>query len=113
MYLGIFLLLNPSTTTVYAWSAFYPSLRFTLSLQSAFYTQSAFYPGPQSAVRSPQSAFYTDRFRFACFRDVRHSNMAEGEIALTLGSIHNLPRGWAMMILRGGGGGSLFFPTMI
>ena len=28
-----------------------------------------------------------------------------------LGSIHNLPRGWAMMILRGGG--SLFFPTMI
>ena len=34
-----------------------------------------------------------------------------------LGSIHNLPRGWAMMILRGGVGGggvrSLFFPTMI
>ena len=29
--------LNPSTTTVYARSAFYPSLRFTLSLQSAFY----------------------------------------------------------------------------
>ena len=29
----------------------------------------------------------------------------------TLGSIHNLPRGWSMMILRGGG--SLFFPTMI
>ena len=27
-----------------------------------------------------------------------------------LGSIHNLPRGWAMMILRWG---SLFFPTMI
>ena len=26
------------------YSAFYPSLRFTLSLQSAFYTQSAFYP---------------------------------------------------------------------
>ena len=41
---GIFLPLNPSTTTVYARSAFYPSLRFTLSLQSAFYTQSAFYP---------------------------------------------------------------------
>ena len=47
---GIFLPLNPSTTTVYARSAFYPSLRFTLSLQSAFYTQSAFYPW--SAVRS-------------------------------------------------------------
>ena len=40
---GIFLPLNPSTTTVYARSAFYPSLGFTLSLQSAFYTQSAFY----------------------------------------------------------------------
>ena len=63
---GIFLPLNPSTTTVYARSAFYPSLRFTLSLQSAFYTQSAFYPwsavcSPQSAVRSPQSSSYTDR----------------------------------------------------
>ena len=58
---GIFLPLNPSTTTVYARSAFYPSLRFTLSLQSAFYTQSAFYPW--SAVCSPQSAFYTDRYR--------------------------------------------------
>ena len=32
------------------YSAFYPSLHFTLSLQSAFYTQSAFYPW--SAVRS-------------------------------------------------------------
>ena len=32
------------------YSAFYPSLRFTLSLQSAFDTQSAFTPGPQSAV---------------------------------------------------------------
>ena len=41
---GFYLPLNPSATTVYAWSAFYPSLRFTLSLQSAFYTQSAFYP---------------------------------------------------------------------
>ena len=38
---GIFLPLNPSKTTVYAWSAFYPSLRFTLSLQSAFYPWSA------------------------------------------------------------------------
>ena len=45
-----FLPLNPSTTTIYARSGFYPSLRFTLSLQSAFT------PGPQSAVRSPQSA---------------------------------------------------------
>ena len=26
------------------------------------------------------------------------------------GSIHNLPRGWAMMILRGGGGGVTLFP---
>ena len=57
---GIFLPLKPSTSTVYARSAFYPSLRSTLSLQSAFYTQSAFYP--RSAVCSPQSAFYTDRF---------------------------------------------------
>ena len=65
---GIFLPLNPSTTTVYARSAFYPGLRFTLGLQSAFYTQSAFYPwstvcSPQSAVLSPQSTSYTDRFR--------------------------------------------------
>ena len=44
----------PSATTVYARSAFYPNLRFTLSLQSAFYTQSAFYPW--SAVCSLQSA---------------------------------------------------------
>ena len=57
---GIFWPLNPSTTTVYARSAFYPSLHFTLSLQSAFYTQSAVYPW--SAVCSPQSTFYTDRF---------------------------------------------------
>ena len=59
---GIVLPLEPSATTVYnyARSAFYPNLRFTLSLQSAFYTQSAFYSW--SAVCSPQSAFYTDRF---------------------------------------------------
>ena len=66
MYLRDFFALNPSTTTVYVRSAFYPTLPFTLSLQSAFYTQSAFYPwsavcSPQSAVRSPQSSFYTDR----------------------------------------------------
>ena len=41
-------------------------LRFTLSLQSAFHTQSAVYPWSavcslKSAVCSPQSAFYTDR----------------------------------------------------
>ena len=42
------------------YSAFYPSLRFTLSLQSAFYTQSAFYPW--SAVCSPQSAVRSLRF---------------------------------------------------
>ena len=41
---GIVLPLNPSATTVYARSAFYPNLHFTLSLQSAFYTLSAFYP---------------------------------------------------------------------
>ena len=34
---------------------FAPSVHFTLSLQSAFYTQSAV-RSPQSAVRSPQSA---------------------------------------------------------
>ena len=68
---GIFLPLNPSTTTVYARSAFYPSLRFTLSLQSAFYTQSSFYPW--SAVRSPQSAvLYTDRFLIAVNREQKN-----------------------------------------
>ena len=36
--------LHETTTTVYARFAFYPSLRFTLSLQPAFYTQSAIYP---------------------------------------------------------------------
>ena len=43
---GIFFALikpfHETTTTVYTRSAFYPSLRFSLSLQSAFYTQSAF-----------------------------------------------------------------------
>ena len=37
----------------YPWSAFYP--------RSAFYPWSAFYP--RSAVRIPQSAFYTDRLQ--------------------------------------------------
>ena len=55
--------LNPSTTTVYARSAFYPSLRFALSIVcSLHFTLSLhFTPGAQSAVSSPQSAFYTDR----------------------------------------------------
>ena len=51
---GIFLSFVPSTTTVYSRSAFYPNQHFTLSLQSASYTQSALYPW--SAVPSPQSA---------------------------------------------------------
>ena len=63
---GIVLPLNPSATTVYARSAFYPNLRFTLSLQSAFSLSLHFTPGPQSAVCSPQSAFYTDRFLNSC-----------------------------------------------
>ena len=41
---------------------FAPRLRFTLSLQSAFYTLSAFYPW--SALCSLQSASYTDRLVF-------------------------------------------------
>ena len=75
-----FLPLNLSTTTIYARSAFYPSLRFTLSLQSAvcIYPWSAVRSpqsavrslqspvrSPQSALRSPQSSSYTDR----CFID--------------------------------------------
>ena len=61
---GIFFALikpfHETTTTLYARSAFYPSLRFTLSLQSALYTQSAFYPW--SAVRSLQSTVRSLRF---------------------------------------------------
>ena len=75
-----FLPLNLSTTTIYARSAFYPSLRFTLSLQSAVCSlhlplvrslQSAVRSlqspvrSPQSALRSPQSSSYTDH----CFID--------------------------------------------
>ena len=45
------------------YSHFAPSLRFTLSLQSVHFTLGLqFTPGPQSAVCSPQSASYTDRF---------------------------------------------------
>ena len=42
-----------------------PSLRFTLSLQSAFYTQSAFYPW--SAVCSLQSAVRSLLFTLTVF----------------------------------------------
>ena len=54
-----YLPLNSSATTVYARSAACVllsvcSLHFTLSLN--------FTTGPQSAVRSPQSSFYTDQF---------------------------------------------------
>ena len=48
----------------------------TLSLQSAFYTQSAFYPW--SAVCSPQSAFYTDRFPF--YRSIEKSEKGFAKI---------------------------------
>ena len=65
MYLRDCFAFNPSTTTVNARSAFYPSLRFTLSLQSSFYTQSAFYPW--SAVCSPQSAVRSLRFTLTDF----------------------------------------------
>ena len=44
-------------TTVYARSAFYPGLRFTLSLQSAFYTVCIL-----PLVRSLQSAVRSLRF---------------------------------------------------
>ena len=37
---------------------FTPSLHFTFSLQSAL----IFTPGPETAVRSPQSSFYSDRY---------------------------------------------------
>ena len=77
--------LNPSGTTVYAQSAFYPesavlilhftpSLRFTLSLQSAFY--------PWSAVCSPQSAFYTDHF-------LNSQNVQTSNISVDLQAIDN------------------------
>ena len=55
MYLRDCFALKPYRDYSLCWSAFYPNLRFTLSLQSAFYTQSAFYPW--SAVCSPQSDF--------------------------------------------------------
>ena len=50
-------------------------LPLVCSLQSAFYPWSAFYP--RSAVCSPQSAFYTDRF----VKDILH----------LLGSMRDLP----------------------
>ena len=42
-----------------------------------------------------------------------HTNLTgpDVELIMNLGSIHNLPRWWAMMILRGaGGGGVTLFP---
>ena len=42
---------------------------------------------------------------------LKEKNIQEPHDKKELGSIHNLPRGWAMMILRRGG--TLFFPTMI
>ena len=62
MYLGLFSPLNPSKTTGYAPSAFYPSLRFTLSLQPAFYTQSAFYPWQQVKQDTPGRAKWVLQF---------------------------------------------------
>ena len=46
-----------------------PSLLFTLSLQSAFYTQSAYFY-PWSTVCSLQSAFYTDRLKPVLMTDL-------------------------------------------
>ena len=69
-----------STTTISARSPFYPSLRFTLSLQSAFY--------PWSAVRSPQSAVCVLHWPivysvFVCMqlreRILQNSEMADGK----------------------------------
>ena len=62
------------------YSAFFTQLHFTLSLQSAFYTQSAFYPW--SAVCSPQSAFYTDRFsnKSCCTGDIVHTSRLFGAV---------------------------------
>ena len=60
MHLRDFLALKPFHSNSICSVCIFLSLHFTLSLQSAFYTQSAFYPW--SAVCSPQSTFYTDRF---------------------------------------------------
>ena len=46
----IFSPLNPSTTTVFTGSAFYPSLRFTLSLQSAVLSPHFTLTGQKSSV---------------------------------------------------------------
>ena len=60
MHLRDFLALKPFHSNSIGSVCIFLSLHFTLSLQSAFYTQSTFYPW--SAVCSPQSTFYTDRF---------------------------------------------------
>ena len=70
---GFFLPLHSSATTVYARSTFYPSQQSSfcilhpacvlLSVCSLHFTLSQhFTPGPHSAVRTPQSSFYTGRF---------------------------------------------------
>ena len=61
---GIFLPLNPSTITVYARSAFYPSLCFTLSLQSSFYTVCIL-----PLIRSLQSAVRSLRFTLTDYKN--------------------------------------------
>ena len=56
MYLRDFSALKPFHDYSLCSVCIYPNLRFTLSLQSAFYTQCAFYPW--SAVCSPQPAVF-------------------------------------------------------
>ena len=59
---------------------FAPSLRFTLNLQSAFYTLSAFYPWSAVCSLQPQSAFYTDRFNFSFVVACRYES--EGKLVI-------------------------------
>ena len=91
---GIFLLLHPSTTTVYARSAFYPSLRFTLSLQSAFYTQSAFYPW----LRSLQFAVQVLSLRFTLTGLYQYTCMLENRVSKNINSFYYL--GSTLMVPR-------------
>ena len=77
------------------YSAFYPSLRFTLSLQSAFYTQSAFYPW--SAVCSPRFTL-TDKL-------ISMSNNNVASVSLKEGDKLHVPLVLRRGIRREGGGG--------